>query len=330
MEQEVNYWNKPGISNSSLSLFNYDVELYYKTYVTKEYKTKESDSTILGSLVHMLLLEEDKFKNTYTILDSRIDSSTKMGIFLKTMLDNEYLCDEEEQYEIAFRKAEYKITKEAVIKDFEKNYFEYYKKLADAKTNNKTIISTEEFNNGLKLKEVVQKNNHLEKIIINKEEWDCYKELELSWSEEINGKIVWLKSKLDELWVKKDGFKAIYVDYKTDSKNTCYEYKKTFDYYKTHRQLAFYQLGILAFIEEKYEKYDPFIESYIISIDVNRFKSMLHCVHHSYITQGHEEIEQDLIDLQWHIDNNLWEYPKRVYEELKQNKNNHLTLIYEE
>ena len=329
MEQEVSYWNKPGVSNSSLSLFNYDVELYYKTYVTKEYKTKESDSTILGSLVHMLLLEEDKFKDTYTILDTRVDGSTKMGIFLKTMLDNEYLHDEEEQYEIAFKKAEYKITKEAVIKDFEKNYFEYYKKLADAKTNNKIIINTEEYNSAVKLKNIVQKNNHLEKIIVNKDEWDCYRELELSWSEEIEGKTVWLKSKLDKLWIKKDGSRAIYNDLKTDSKNPGHEYKKTFDYYKTYRQLAFYNLGIIAFIEEKYENYNPLINCYITSIDVNRFKSMLHHVDCSYIIIGIEQIMHDLIDLQWHIDNNLWEYPRKVYEELEKN-NNHLTLIYEE
>lgn len=317
MEERVPYFEVQALSNSALSLFNYDVESYYKAYVQKVYEPKESDSLLLGSLVHMLLLEPEKINDTYCILTKKVEG--KIGVFIE-----EYARTGDEN--AAYQKAEFKIAFANVWENFQKPENQnYYTSLIISK--DKILVSSEEFSKAKRLKEAVDKANQIG-LVLEGLEWDRFTEFEIYFYLEKNGKTMPAKAKLDELYISKCCKFVKYIDHKTDSKNRSYEYLETFKYWKTYRQLAFYDNAIRQyFIQQDWEQ--PItISHYINAISLKNEKSMLYTIDNSFIEKGKQEIEEDISKLVWHMDNSLWEYPKHIYDQLELNKT--LNLIYVE
>jgi hypothetical protein len=142
--QTMNYFNLPGISNSSLSTFNYDPSLYYKMYITKEVVKKESDAMTLGSLIHCLILEPEKLEDRYIIsnLEEKDYPSGMMLDYINTLIQSE--VHDEVAYEAAYQKSGYKISREKVRENFEKpaNQAYYHELLASI---GKTLIKQSDF-----------------------------------------------------------------------------------------------------------------------------------------------------------------------------------------
>lgn len=316
-EQRVPYFEVQALSNSALSLFNYDVESYYKAYVQKVYEPKESDSLLLGSLVHMLLLEPEKINDTYAILPKKIDG--KMGVFIE-----EYV--KTESAETAYYKAEFKVPLSTVMTNFEKQENQnYYDALIS--TQNKILVDIEDFNKAKRLKDSVEKANQIPTILEGLE-WDRFTEFEIYFEIRREGKVIPAKAKLDDLYISKCRKFVKYVDHKTNSKNKSHEYLETFKYWKTYRQLAFYDDAIRQYFIQQDWARPITISHYINAISLKNEKSMLYTIDNSFILKGREEIEEDISKLIWHMDNNLWEYPKHIYDQLELNKT--LNLIYEQ
>ena len=316
-EKKVPYFEVQALSNSALSTFNYDVESYYKAYVQKVYEPKESDSLLLGSLVHMLLLEPEKINDTYAILPKKIDG--KMGIFIE-----EYV--KTENAETAYAKAEFKVALNTVMTNLEKQENQnYYNALLNTK--DKILVDLEDFNKAKRLRDSVEKANQIPAILEGLE-WDRFTEFEIYFEIERHGKTIQAKSKLDDLYISKCRKFVKYVDHKTDSKNRSYEYLETFKYWKTYRQLAFYEVAIRHYFMQQGWDQPITISHYINAISLKNEKSMLYTIDNSFISKGLGEIQEDISKLIWHMDNNLWEYPKHIYDQLELNKT--LNLIYEE
>ena len=65
------------LSNSSLSVLKRSPTEFYKRFVTGEMKGQESEAMFLGSAVHMLALEPERFDAEYVVLDGPINPTTK-------------------------------------------------------------------------------------------------------------------------------------------------------------------------------------------------------------------------------------------------------------
>jgi hypothetical protein len=325
--QTMSYFNLPGVSNSSLSTFNYDPSLYYKMYITKEIVKKESDAMTLGSLIHCLILEPEKLDERYVIsnLDEKDYPTGMMLDYINALLQHE--IHDDIAHEAAYIKSGYKINRDKVRENFEKPVNQaYYKELLDSV--GKTLIKQSDFDLASTLVSKAEGNLQWDKILPDYDEWQCHNELEIFWDETIDGEIVQLKSKLDQVFVKciGDTVHVKYIDYKTDSKNPVHKYLDTFEYYKTYRQLYFYKKAITSWLKDYYPDFTNHnIHCYICAIDVVRLKSLIYFVDKSYILKGQEEVERDLSALIWHHKENKWEYPKHIYDSLELNSS--LTLL---
>jgi exodeoxyribonuclease VIII len=65
------------LSNSSLSVLKRSPTEFYKRFVTGEMKGQETEAMLLGSAVHMLALEPERFDAQYVVLEGPINPTTK-------------------------------------------------------------------------------------------------------------------------------------------------------------------------------------------------------------------------------------------------------------
>jgi hypothetical protein len=316
----MSYFDITGVSNSSLSTFNYDVSLYYKQHVTKELKQKEaSDSMILGSLIHCLLLEPHKFEEEYVVskIEEKDYPTGMMVDFIHALTQHE--IHDEIAYQAAYQASGYKISLDKVKENFEKPANKaYYEALMSSQK--KTLIKESDYDLAIKAVALAENNPQWKTLLPNVDEWTVYAELEHYWEEEVDGEIIQLKSKLDQVWVKAigDTLHVKYIDYKTDSKNPVHKYVDTFEYYKTYRQLYFYKKALTNWVKTIYPDYSNFhFTFHICVIDVVRIKTLIYNIDKSYLLKGQEEIERDLLALIWHHKTNNWDYPKSIYDSLE-------------
>ena len=329
----MDYFQIPAISNSALSTFNYDPSYYHKVYVTKEIEDKkESDALTFGSLVHCLILEPEKVQERYFIsqLSPEDIPSGMMLDFINTLLKFE-VQDDEIAYQAAYQASGYKIALEKVLENFRK-YSKYYNEKLGAK--GKSVISQATYEAAVSAANVAMNNPQWD-AILGKEQgvkWKEFKELEILWTEEVNGMELNFKAKLDHLFIctHEGAVVAKYFDYKTDSKNPVHKYMDTFLYWKSYRQMAFYQKAIIQFLSVEYPKHELIVRPsmHLVPIDAARKKSLIYHVDKSYLEKGHLEINKDLNDLVWHTKNDSWDYPKDTAVMLEANKV--LNLIDEE
>ena len=322
LPEKLDYYKQPGISNSQLSLFNYDMDLYYKVYISKELPQKESDSLLLGSLVHDILAQED-IKEKYEIIDIPKQISGKMGIYIESLAKYHELNDN--AFSSAFVEADYskstnpeRIKTEFLEKEENRKFYEYLR--IKTKEGIKKIVSKEDLNLALELARIVE-NNPLWEIITPEDtinnKTEIFLEKEFFWTDSQTQ--LKLKAKLDKIYVNHNTKHIKYFDYKTDSRNPIWKYKETFEYWKTYRQFAFYNLALMNWAEYN-NMADYYIDLYVVPIDIKNKRSEIMLVGEEYLIRGEDEIRKDLIQLNWHIQNNLWQYTKSQYDQLELQK----------
>lgn len=311
----MNYFQIPALSNSALSTFSYDPSYYHKVYVTKEIEEKkESAALTLGSLVHCLILEADKFDERYVISKLKPeDKPTSMMLdFVNTLL--KYEVYDELALDAAYAASGYKISKDKVVENFNKSFKSYYDEQVACK--GKTLITQAEYDTACKARDVAMNNPQWTKILKD-DEWETFNELEILWQYD---ELLPCKSKVDMLKVRvvEDSIFIKIFDIKTDSQKPVHKYIESFEFWKTYRQMAFYREAVLSWVFEKYGTHfkSIIVSPYIVAIDVVRFKSLIYFVDYSYVSKGLLEVRQAIKDLKWHLREDLWEYPKSVYDAL--------------
>ncbi len=320
-----NYYDCPEISNSALSTFNYDIGLYYKTYISKEITSKKSKAMDFGSFMHMLLLEPEK-ESEYTIIDNIVEPTGKMLPYIQCLAKYElatlHITELYDAFDQAFIASEYDTKRNSPAKLREtyltnEEYQKYYDYLRLLNSDTK-IIKREEFDKAKNLERIISNNNQLNDLFPLPTEIDqnkIYHELEIFW--EYEG--IKLKSKLDKLSVDHSKKIVRYLDFKTDGVNPIHKYKDSFEYWKTYRQMAFYEMAIQYWLkEQKLENYQ--IEIFIGVIDLKNDKFAVMQVGIMYLDRGKEEVTTDIKCLDWHIKNNKWDFTKIQYHELEHYK----------
>ena len=95
----MDYFDYPAINHSKIKDIDISERLYYLKYITKEYEEEENQAYIFGSLVHCMLLEEDKVQDNYLFIGN-IDKRTKE--YKELVKDNiNKIIIKESEYELA-------------------------------------------------------------------------------------------------------------------------------------------------------------------------------------------------------------------------------------
>ena len=82
------------LSNSSLSVLKRSPTEFYKRFITGEMKGQETDAMLLGSAVHMLALEPERFDAEYVVLDGPINPTTKKPYGRDTKAFERWMLDQ--------------------------------------------------------------------------------------------------------------------------------------------------------------------------------------------------------------------------------------------
>ena len=72
----MDYYDIDALSNSSLSVLKRSPQEFHERFVTGNQKGEETDAMRLGSAVHMLALEPEKFDGEYVVLEGPINAKT--------------------------------------------------------------------------------------------------------------------------------------------------------------------------------------------------------------------------------------------------------------
>ena len=72
----VDYHAIKALSNSSLSVLKRSPTEFYKRFITGEMKSQETEAMLLGSVVHMLALEPERFDAQYVVIHGPINPRT--------------------------------------------------------------------------------------------------------------------------------------------------------------------------------------------------------------------------------------------------------------
>lgn len=87
----MDYYEIDALSNSSLSVLKRSPQEFYERFVSGKQKGEETDAMRLGSAVHMLALEPEKFDSEYVVLDGPINPRTQAAYGRDTKAFSEWL-----------------------------------------------------------------------------------------------------------------------------------------------------------------------------------------------------------------------------------------------
>ena len=150
--KEREYRALPVDSASTIQTFAKSPQKYYKKYILGEAEEEEDTrASLIGSLVHCLILEPFEFEKKFFKSDSTKAPSGKMGDFVNALIKHTEECIDEdgvitkefnELFELAYVDSEYKYSREVVLKNFTKDgYDTYYQQQRDARATGLKIVT---------------------------------------------------------------------------------------------------------------------------------------------------------------------------------------------
>ncbi len=322
------YDDNSRVSNSSLGWFLISPR-YYRDMLDGVIKNISTSAMDNGSMVHMYLLEPDEFKEKYIILDFQTPTSAQQKQFCLDYVNstaNKSVLRAIEAFKANYStntKSEDKIAVESLEMALKlKSYIKFLR----SSNAGKKVISWADMNMLIKIKENVRKHKKANELLFNIMESPnviARNEFHINWEwqakkpdllEATRTKIN-CKSLIDRLIIDHDNKRIILADIKTTVSTS--SFAKSFIEYDYARQMAFYWAAIVWYIDNvlKIDINGYSHETYIIAIQNNR---SLECrvfeVPETRITEKTKQIKQILSEIDWHMDNNLWDYTREYYE----------------
>lgn len=151
---KTEYLNLKLDSRSSIVCFIKDRMKYYREYVLGRKSQNETNSTRMGNIIEDMLLDADNFENQYALSSLSTLPADNMKSLVEDIYNSILINPDmsfEERFIIAKCKSNYKISKDALLKKFEKEGKQYLQYLID--NTNKKVISVKELEEGRKATE---------------------------------------------------------------------------------------------------------------------------------------------------------------------------------
>lgn len=309
------------ISHSGLSALERGVRTY------RSYKAREDTSTKgmnLGSAIHCKLLEPDKFQDRYLISSFEIPSG-KNAEFVKTLYGTQKVSTslfeemkyDEEWVSNAFNVSGLKGTAQKTWDSFRSDtdtakklqkYWDFLEESGDkmqlALSDSETISRCEKS---------IEAHKKASELILGYGLSDTYEELDIVWKHPLfNFK---MRSIIDRLIIDKENRTIIVVDLKTTAKNV-HSFKVAYGMYRYYRQIPLYIDAAWWYCTHilKMDLTGWNIEGYIVAVQTTGHNE---CAVYDPTTidktQGTAENLKLLELMEWHFDNDKWDYPKEYY-----------------
>lgn len=320
--KEKEYFKVPYISNSALSWFKIS-PLYCFKRMQGEIEDEQKSYFTTGKQIHMALLEPERFKKIYTVLDAETPRSGAQKSFCDTYLSQIRLgVDEKEASLIAFEEnysAKNK-SENAIAKDIDKllNNLEEYISYLKAKEEYVEVLNKSKFELIQSVISTVKKHkkantlfdNTFKDVIANNTE--IFNELIVFWDypKLVNEEPIKCKSMIDRLIIDHDNKKITLIDFKTSSKLG--KFKEEFELFEYYRQLSFYWMAINSHFS-KYTDYEK--ETYIVVCStVEPHECKVLNISDEYLNEGTKEIVRLMDEISWHYFTGHWDHSKEYYE----------------
>jgi hypothetical protein len=291
------------VSNSMLNYLKISPK-YFQAQINKEINL-DSASLELGRMIHLALLEPDKF-----VLAQYDKPTGLMGAFCELYIKHRSL-------ETAYELSGFKQSFDVVKKNFEKEAVNYVNEVIE--NQDKIFLSRDIKYKVDKSVESVLADKYASKFLLT--ESPSYNEIEVYWEKDGIKK----KAKLDKLII--DGNKAINVDIKTTRNNVFelpllidnslpidkrYElrgFSKSYYYYGYYRQQAFYEEAIEEYAKQNQLQIDS-IEHIIIAVQTSGvFDTCVYKFQRDWIELGKNEIKDLLSEYKYYQESGLWDKP---------------------
>jgi hypothetical protein len=287
----------------------------------RNYKDKQDESTEthfeIGKAIHMRVLEPEKFDEHYYVMEAEAPGDgTNMRIFIDRYFhytQNEF--DPEMAKEMAYKESGYKTKFDTVWKNFEEkeNYVAYWDALNDSA--GKIILSPKD--------ELVIENcfasimNHkVAEALFNIDPTDGKTYLT---EEDIRWKMpsfdFQMRSILDRAIIDPENKVVNIIDLKTTSKNV-HKFEYSYENFSYYRQMAFYGHAVMWYIENvlNENRNDWAITTAIVAVQTNGFhETAVYAPSPTDMHIGHDEILNLLTRMEWHFDNDKWDFPMEYY-----------------
>lgn len=320
-------------SYSSLNKLLNTPKIFYKEYVLGEKEISTEKYLLEGSLIHYLLLDNEKFDSKYIVASDKLPSPTNIAV-VKHVFENSSKGTSLEDNETLIleclvgldKHQSLKDTKDGVTGDskrlkkiIEPNTEEYYNFLQSK--GNKEIIDSEMLDKCTRRVNIIKEDIDTLKLLGLGKYKDLYQDVKCEYPidiENVRGFKFGLKGILDNVTVDKDS-KVTINDFKTTSKDLS-KFSDTVDFYRYSLQAAVYvELIRVMFNEElditlrssdinfNFVVFDRFDQLYTFPVSQETLNSW-----------KREFIDTILPAANWHVESERYELPyefalKNVY-----------------
>jgi len=306
------------LSHSSLSKLDYS-PFQYKMHIISPQKENTSFFR-KGAAFDTLLTEPNEFLNRYAVAQTPPPSGM-MGEFVRIYL---YECaqntEEQTARIIAYKDSGFKLKYESVIKKFEAPEIQDYLKFLE-ETQGKTVLSLDEFQEANNMKAAVMQSPATGKYFLDIEAVETMYQVEINFKHKGYDVI----GILDMVKIDHDAKTITPIDIKSTGKSIS-SFKSSYLKYGYYRQGALYTLACMSHFKDLIQVgyvVQPF--RFIVAETASFNPPMVFKMSDNDIGVGleggtssngyHYSGINQLIDrLKWHQENDLWDFPKEVYE----------------
>lgn len=325
-----------GVSASFLNWFDISpLYAYQKLHkIIDEKPTKEQE---LGIQLHMYVLEQDKFSNTYLYKSFDAPRGEKQKEFCELCANMKTTNPEFKALDIAIPcyKATYNTEKKSDEKVKEESLSMYklflkYIKYLEIQNNYKGTIDQNSMRYIQQATKVIKEHCSASKLlfddqndIISNDELFIQNEFELYWEESsilLNNKPLVIKSIIDRFIIDFENKEIYLIDLKTSK--YLYEFKDKFKEHKYDRQLALYWKAIKYYFTQEYPDLD--ISNFklftrIVAVQTPNIYRILpvECkvvkIKDNTLEEGIQELNDSLQNVAWHFENDYWEKTREAF-----------------
>ena len=265
VKEDLFYKGEFSFSYSSLNRLLFSPKLFYRDYILKERETKMDKHLIEGRLIHLLLLEPDRFNEEFVMTPLKMPSDSVKRVLrnvsskivdpnnyvkLKDLDDQILKALKEENLYQSFKEDSKRLDK--IVTEESEEYFKFLQ------TTGKTIIDADTFAHCMDRVVLIRANDEVTKLLMQQgTDWDLdhiqvYNEKKLKCN--LNDYKFGLKGIIDKYIIDDEAKTITIVDLKTTAK-PLENFAETVDFYNYWLQAAVYSLLVIKNVDEKQQDY---------------------------------------------------------------------------
>ena len=260
IKEDLFYKGEFSFSYSSLNRLLFSPKLFYKDYILKERETKMEKHLIEGRLIHLLLLEPDRFEEEFVMSPLKMPTDSVRKI-LKDLI--KYGKDNLEDLEPEIMTALQEHNLYQSFKDDSKKLAKIQTEESEAyfkflMTTGKTIIDADTFARCMDRVVIIRANDDVTKLLMQEATDFEMDTIQVHNEKKLNCKLndykFGLKGIVDKYIIDDEAKTITIVDLKTTAK-PLENFAETVDFYNYWLQAAIYSLLVVKNVDENQQKY---------------------------------------------------------------------------